>query len=597
MAIQNFVAGGFYGKLGQLVGQRWKNKRTIRSYTIPTNPRTPAQQANRGIFAEATKYAQMAMSMNWKAPQWDISEVPLWGQRVKRARELLNSTRNILDRVPIYPLDFVPQFGITNIYRTGTQTATSITFSVLGNLPVVDRAISVLVGYLNEETRVYDIELFSSTLIAGAESTFTLQNIDPSLITDTTIFTFCSNDDVDFSNEAVFCPQTTLSTVQTDWDSNVLEITRSGTTFTIKFAQEAIEVTSYSVTVSIFCVSRGSWVTVSPVLTFGSSEGYLTASFTQSVLEANSEIYAFPTGATITVSGSIVSGGNTLNPINTSQQSYQNADLTREWNNTVTLQSVNESEFVISLADKINSASTSYTVKTLIGGRFTGGDYVQNITAIGAFSSAGNTITVPKPDAGTISVLQLTSGSGITLQEAVVSNGVSYAPTITTAQAIPYTNDKLTVNLFPALSFQVYTTVKYLRQALQLQLGSKSSSRRTFFDAVNAVLENNWGLHIVVMNLTKSWEDSIYINDYLDSYSGSSASASLGGWLDMSGYGANPVSVDDEIDIELDFDTMPYNTTITVGSAKFLISKGVLSKDSYSASINPLTAGMSVNFS
>ena len=596
MAIQNFVAGGFYGKLGQLVGQRWKNKRTIRAYTIPTNPRTPAQQANRGVFAEATRYAQMAMSMNWKAPQWDISEVPLWGQRVKRARDLLNTTENILDRVPIYPLDFVPEFGITNIYRTGTQTATSITFSVLGTLPVVDRAISVLVGYLNTETGLYDIELFSSTLIAGAESTFTLQNIDTSKITDDTIFSFCSNDDIDFSNEAVFCPQTTLSTVTTDWDSNVLEVTRSGTTFTIRFAQEAIEVTSHSVTASIFCVSRGSWVTVSPTLTFGSSEGYLTASFTQSVLEANSEIYAFPTGATITVSGSIVSGGNTLNPINTSQQSYQNADLTREWNNTVTLQSVSESDFVISLADKVNSASTSYTVKTLIGGRFTGGDYVQNITATGAFSSAGNTITVPKPDAGTISVLQLTNGSGITLQEPVVSNGVSYAPTVTTAQAIGYANDKLTVNMFPALSFQVATTVKYLRQSLPLKLGSKSSSRSTFFNAVNAILENNWGLHINVVDYTQGSEDAIYINDYLDTYSGSSAASYLGGWLDMSGYGADTIVSGDEIDIEINFDTMPYNTTITVGSAKFVISKGALSKTSYSASIGALTAGMTVDF-
>ena len=26
MAIQNFISGGFYGKLGAMVGQRWRNK-------------------------------------------------------------------------------------------------------------------------------------------------------------------------------------------------------------------------------------------------------------------------------------------------------------------------------------------------------------------------------------------------------------------------------------------------------------------------------------------------------------------------------------------------------------------------------------------
>lgn len=596
MAIQNFVAGGFYGKLGQLVGQRWKNKRTIRTYTIPTNPRTPAQQANRGVFAEATRYAQMAMSMNWKAPQWDTTAVPLWGQRVKRARELLSTTQNVLDKVPIYPLDFVPEYGILAVYKTGTQTATSITLSVVGTLPSVNRAISVLVGYLNEETGLYDIELFSSTLIIGAEATFTIQGIDTSKINENTVISFCSNDDVDFSNEAVFCPQTTFATLTTDWDSNILSVSRSGTTFTITFAEEAKEITSHNVTASIFCVSRGKWVTVSPVLTLGSSGGNLTAYFTQSVLEENSEIYAFPYGSTITINGSIVSGGNTLTPINTSQQSTQNDDLTREWNNTVTLQSVSEDSFVISLVDKVTSASTTYTIKTLVGGRFTGADYTQNFQAVGSFSDMGNEITVPKPDSGTISVLQLTADSVITMESPLVSNGVSYSPKITTAQAIPYSNDKLTVNLFPSVNFNVASPIKYLRQQLGLKLGSKYSSRSTFYNAVNSFVENNWGLGLFVNNITEGVEDSMTINDYLDTYSGNNANSYLAGWLDMSGYGSDPISNGDEIDLEMYFDTMPYNATITVGSAKFFLSKGILSKMSYEASIGALTAGMAVNF-
>ena len=55
MAKQNFLAGGFYGKLGAMVGQRWKNKRTIRTYVIPHNPNTPEQRKNRNGFAGAVQ--------------------------------------------------------------------------------------------------------------------------------------------------------------------------------------------------------------------------------------------------------------------------------------------------------------------------------------------------------------------------------------------------------------------------------------------------------------------------------------------------------------------------------------------------------------
>ena len=57
MAKQNFLAGGFYGKLGAMVGQRWKNKRTIRTYVIPHNPNTPEQRKNRNGFAGAVQFA------------------------------------------------------------------------------------------------------------------------------------------------------------------------------------------------------------------------------------------------------------------------------------------------------------------------------------------------------------------------------------------------------------------------------------------------------------------------------------------------------------------------------------------------------------
>ncbi len=73
MAKQNFLAGGYIGKLGDTIGQRWKDKKIIRSYVKPRNPNTPAQQTARQQFALANKLAQQAMVINGHQGIWDTS--------------------------------------------------------------------------------------------------------------------------------------------------------------------------------------------------------------------------------------------------------------------------------------------------------------------------------------------------------------------------------------------------------------------------------------------------------------------------------------------------------------------------------------------
>ena len=82
MAIQNFISGGYYGKLGQTVGQRWKNIRTIRSYVVPTDPKTPSQLAQRGLFSNAVKFSQVANQANYKQTAFDTSLNTLWALRM-----------------------------------------------------------------------------------------------------------------------------------------------------------------------------------------------------------------------------------------------------------------------------------------------------------------------------------------------------------------------------------------------------------------------------------------------------------------------------------------------------------------------------------
>lgn len=109
MATQNFVAGGFYGKLGGLVGQRWRNKRTLRQYVIGENPRTVPQQANRALFGAAVALAQQALNINRNAPAWADLAVGEFSLRVGTAKSRLQLGLTQAQSVPLFPDGYVPE--------------------------------------------------------------------------------------------------------------------------------------------------------------------------------------------------------------------------------------------------------------------------------------------------------------------------------------------------------------------------------------------------------------------------------------------------------------------------------------------------------
>lgn len=59
MGIMNFLKGTYNGKVGATVGSKWKNKGIIRTYAIPSNPNTPAQQTTRTGFAAISAFVAL----------------------------------------------------------------------------------------------------------------------------------------------------------------------------------------------------------------------------------------------------------------------------------------------------------------------------------------------------------------------------------------------------------------------------------------------------------------------------------------------------------------------------------------------------------
>lgn len=59
MGIVNLIKGKWDGKVGQLVGSKWKDKATLRSYAIPSNPNTQGQQTTRKGFGDVSKFVAL----------------------------------------------------------------------------------------------------------------------------------------------------------------------------------------------------------------------------------------------------------------------------------------------------------------------------------------------------------------------------------------------------------------------------------------------------------------------------------------------------------------------------------------------------------
>lgn len=59
MGLLNLIRGKWDGKVGQLVGSKWKDKATLRSYAIPSNPKTEAQMTVRTGFGDVSKFVAL----------------------------------------------------------------------------------------------------------------------------------------------------------------------------------------------------------------------------------------------------------------------------------------------------------------------------------------------------------------------------------------------------------------------------------------------------------------------------------------------------------------------------------------------------------
>lgn len=243
MAVQNFLSGGYYGKLGDTVGQRWKNKRTIRAYVIPANPRTEKQQKNRGNFGECTAKAQLALQMNYNTTLFNSTTASAWNMRMSTARQLQKDGKQGLDLIPLCPISFTPTYIITDISNLQRTNDAYYTANVEGTLPSVQRSLSILVQKQNEQTSETLGEfLFRGDFLPGEPNTIKIYNNGISLTDAKTKIRVVSNDET-ISSDMILSQELSIGasgkqTVYLDFSNNNVSRTDNEITITSQTPSE-----------------------------------------------------------------------------------------------------------------------------------------------------------------------------------------------------------------------------------------------------------------------------------------------------------------------------------------------------------------------
>lgn len=264
MAKQNFISGGYYGKLGDTVGQRWKNKRTIRSYVIPRNPRTDVQQANRARFKNLVPFAQLGMSANKGATVFIKENMTEWQARMSACSYFNSLGYNELDLVPLYPADYVAPYVISIVKRTNKTKDNFQYLEVVGTLPSNTRSVTVLAKYVQGAEKPSEVYLFEGVFEQNED--YNLKVSIPAgleLIEDTKV-RIISRDDVDSTTDMIASAMVNVQKPDITYmvfDTSVIAITHEGATYSILTNQNFMEGTVVATGITIKSVVRGQWQT------------------------------------------------------------------------------------------------------------------------------------------------------------------------------------------------------------------------------------------------------------------------------------------------------------------------------------------------
>lgn len=427
MAIQNFLSGGYYGKLGATVGQRWKNKRTIRTYVKPANPRTEVQQANRNKFANAVTFAQMGMQMNYYATVFVNPNFTHWNYRMKVARELRNQGLTGLDLIPLYPTSFVPPILIQNVKISSVQGQKHITFSTVGLNYNTDRVLSLMFAIYDENDVFLGYKLYLGYYYASNPGFLEVDVDDISEINTHCFVRVVSNDDTDSTVDMIASPNLAVeqgSKEIRDFNTAIREVQKSAVGIKVIFEEHWKGTpTENEITITANFISNGAYASATATSTTLTNENGYCSVLVPFATSDSQHLPAFPNGSNFVVT-SVTYEGSTWQFVKENDTvQYSDADLTRTISSSPTWDTSSQDaiSFAVPFGGTVESGSQS--MQMVCSGRF------DNRSAIAQmFNYETNETNIVFTCVGDYKISpMITDGDKITLPEMqFVSNGVTY---------------------------------------------------------------------------------------------------------------------------------------------------------------------------
>ena len=454
MAKFNTLAGGYYGKLGATVGQRWKNIRTVRAYVVPHNPQTEVQQANRQRFSDCVFYAQLAGQMNAKVTAFDTTSKTLWNARMSTARALQDLGYSEMDRLPLYPTTF----SVPNIISAATITQvvdeTHIQVTVEGIAPTEERVLTMLLLLPGAESWKDRLALCIGSNGEQGGNIFTFRLPEGLTIPNGTKARFVSCDDTDSLTDLIASAQIDLPIAAPEhhtFDTSITSVTRSGNNFTFTFGEDYQSGDNSITVASLKGVVNGAITTVSnPSVSLINNGGKFAMVYTSEATD-NQDLIAFPAGSEVVISA-IKSWSATVHAdAENATESFASTDLTRTYKNTINGYQRNESVYRFRISrnlPEITSKSGAVRGRAVLKGA------ISNLLLTG-YTLGTNYLEWNSGVTASENLPAFPSGSTITMGTVIVGNGVTYNPERTTAQAV--TSTDLTRTMSP-LTFSWSTT-------------------------------------------------------------------------------------------------------------------------------------------
>ena len=449
MAIQNFLSGGYYGKLGATVGQRWKNKRTIRTYVKPANPRTEVQQANRNKFANAVTFAQMGMQMNYYATVFDDPNFTHWNYRMKVARELRNQGLSNLDLIPLYPTSFVPPTLIQSVEVSGIQGQKHITFAVENLNGNSDRVLSLMFALYDENDVFLGYKLYLGYYYASKPGLLEVDVDNVSEINSHCFVRMVTNDDINSLTDMIASPNLQIKQIGPEvraFDTTIREVQKSPAGIKVIFEEPWKDApTVNTITITANFVSNGANANATATsATLVNENGYCSV-LVPFVTSDNQHLPALPNGSNFVIATVDYEGATWVYTKTDDTIAYSDADLTRSFISNVSSISRSGTTFSVVLSETLPTF-TSQNI-TLAIHAVKNGVWVDENIAI--TSITGDTITFEQSGVSGADIYAFPSNATITLTGTVTGNGVTYSADTQIAQSVSNADLSRSINSSP----------------------------------------------------------------------------------------------------------------------------------------------------